>query len=158
MLLSEVFLTQFILVDLQADDKDEVFEEMVDHFCRVTKLDVREDVLKALREREAKMSTGIQNGIAIPHGKSTAVENVFGVLGVSKKGIDYDSLDGKPVHLVLMLLAPPVEAERHLHLLQRMAAFLRNPHFYEDVTGAASPQEISAILTKYEDFEALDDG
>jgi PTS system fructose-specific IIC component/PTS system nitrogen regulatory IIA component len=158
MLLSEVFLPQFIIVDLQADDKDEVFEEMVGHFCRVTKLDVREDVLKALREREAKMSTGIQNGIAIPHGKSTAVKNVFGVLGVSKKGIDYDSLDGKPVHLVLMLLAPPVEAERHLHLLQRMAGFLRNPRFYEDVTGAASAQEISAILTKYEDFEALDDG
>jgi PTS system fructose-specific IIC component/PTS system nitrogen regulatory IIA component len=158
MLLSEVFLPQFIIVDLQADDKDEVFEEMVDHFCRVTKLDVREEVLNALREREAKMSTGSQNGIAIPHGKSTAVKNVFGVLGVSKKGIDYESLDGKPVHLVLLLLAPPVEAERHLHLLQRMAAFLRSPNFYQDVTGAASAQEISSILTKYEDFEALDDG
>ncbi|MDR2467990.1 MAG: PTS sugar transporter subunit IIA [Spirochaetaceae bacterium] len=158
MLLSEVFLPEFIIDDLQADDKEEVFEEMVDHFCRVTKLNVREEVLAALREREAKMSTGIQNGIAIPHGKSAAVKNVFGVLGISKKGIDYDSLDGKPVHLVLMLLAPPVEAEHHLHLLQRMANFLRNPQFYQDVTGARTAQEISVILTKYEDSEAFGDG
>ncbi|MDR2510697.1 MAG: PTS sugar transporter subunit IIA [Spirochaetaceae bacterium] len=158
MLLSEVFLPQFIIEDLRAEDKEEVFEEMVDHFCRVANLDVREEALAALREREAKMSTGIQNGIAIPHGKSSAVKNVFGVLGVSRKGIEYDSLDGKPVHLVLMLLAPPVEAERHLHLLQRMANFLRNPDFYRDITGAKSAKEISSVLVKYEDVEAMADG
>lgn len=158
MLLSEVFKQEFIIAELQSDDKEELFEEMIDHFCRAAKLDVREPVLTALREREAKMSTGIQNGIAIPHGKSNAVNNMFGVLGVSKKGIDYDSLDGSPVHLVMMLIAPPVEAERHLHLLQRMANFLRNPKFYTDITSAKNSNEISAVLTKYEDDEAVGDG
>ncbi|GMO16182.1 MAG: PTS sugar transporter subunit IIA [Spirochaetaceae bacterium] len=154
MLLSEVFRTEFIIVGLQADDKDEVFEEMVAHFCDVTGLETRDAILCALREREAKMSTGIQNGIAIPHGKSNAVDKMFGVLGVSKKGIDYDSLDGNPVHLVMMLIAPPIEAEQHLNLLQRMANFLRNPQFYTDVVNAKSAGEISAILNKYEDAEA----
>ena len=151
MLLSEVFVPEFIKTDLESEDKEEVFEELVDHFCRVTKLDVRENVLTALREREAKMSTGIQNGIAIPHGKTTAVERVYGVLGVSKKGIEYDSLDGNPVHLVLMILAPPVEAERHLHLLQRMAEVLRNPSFYKDVISAENPQAAYAIIKRYEE-------
>ncbi|MDR3324543.1 MAG: PTS sugar transporter subunit IIA [Spirochaetaceae bacterium] len=158
MLLSEVFLPEFVIDDLQAEDKEEVFEEMVDRFCRVSKLDVRTDVLAALREREAKMSTGIQNGIAIPHGKTTAIKDVFGVLGLSKKGICYDSLDGKPVYLVLMLLAPPVEAERHLHLLQRMANLLRTPDFYKDVVGAGDARQIHEILKNYEDAEALADG
>ncbi|MDR3301748.1 MAG: PTS sugar transporter subunit IIA [Spirochaetaceae bacterium] len=159
MLLSEVFLPEFVIEDLQSEDKTEVFEEMVDRFCRVTKLDVRDEVLDALQDRESKMSTGIQNGIAIPHGKTTAIERVFGVLGVSKQGIEYDSLDGKPVYLVLMLLAPPVEAERHLHLLQRMANLLRNPDFYKDITGAAgNAGRIFEILKNYEETEAIADG
>jgi PTS system fructose-specific IIC component/PTS system nitrogen regulatory IIA component len=158
MLLCEVFLPEFIIAGLEADDKEEVFEEMVSRFCDVTKLGVRAEVLKALREREAKMSTGIQDGIAIPHGKTQAVSNMFGILGVSKKGIDYDSLDGKPVHLVMMLLAPPVEAERHLHLLQRMANILRNPDFYNDAIRAKNAQHIYEILKKYEDTGAIIDG
>jgi PTS system fructose-specific IIC component/PTS system nitrogen regulatory IIA component len=158
MLLCEVFLPEFIIDNLEAEDKEEVFEEMVSRFCEVTKLRVRDKVLDALRERESKMSTGIQHGIAIPHGKTSAVSNMFGILGVSKNGIDYDSLDGKPVHLVMMLLAPPVEAERHLHLLQRMANILRNPDFYDDVIRAGSAQQIYEILKKYEDTGAIIDG
>jgi PTS system fructose-specific IIC component/PTS system nitrogen regulatory IIA component len=158
MLLSEVFLPQFIMDDLCSDNKEDAFAEMVDHFCEVTKLDVRGEALRALHEREAKMSTGIQNGIAIPHGKTSALHSMFGVLGVSAQGIEYDSLDGKPVHLVLMLLAPPVEAERHLHLLQRIANILRNPDFYRDVVGAGDAANIYEILKKYEDSEDTVDG
>jgi PTS system fructose-specific IIC component/PTS system nitrogen regulatory IIA component len=157
MLLSEVFLPQFIIDDLEADKKSEAFEEMVGRFCEVTKLGVHEEALAALNEREAKMSTGIQNGIAIPHGKISSLKSMFGLLAVSKHGVDYDSLDGKPVRLILMLLAPPVEAERHLHLLQRMANILRNPDFYNDVIGAGSAERIYEILKKYEDLGEIID-
>jgi PTS system fructose-specific IIC component/PTS system nitrogen regulatory IIA component len=158
MLLSDVFLPEFIISSLRSNTKNEVFEEMVDCFCNVTRFHARDDILNALHEREAKMSTGIQNGIAIPHGKTPAVSSMFGILGVSKSGIDYDSLDGKPVHLVMMLLAPPVEAERHLHLLQRMANILRNPDFYKDVVNAGDEHQVYEILTKYEDTGAISDG
>jgi len=156
MLLSEVFLPEFIMSDLQSSNKEDTFKEMTERFCQVTGKDVREEILKALREREAKMSTGIQNGIAIPHGKTTVVEKVYGVLGISRKGIDYDSLDGKPVHLVMMLLAPPVEAEHHLHLLQRMADFLRKKDFYSDITGAANSEEVFNTIKKYENEASKD--
>jgi PTS system fructose-specific IIC component/PTS system nitrogen regulatory IIA component len=157
MLLSEVYLPQFIKVDLQAEDKEEVFEELVDHFCNVTNSGAREEILTSLRERESKMSTGIEHGIAIPHGKTGAVDNIYGVLGVSKNGVEYNSLDGKPVYLVMMILAPPVEAEKHLHLLQRMAEVLRNPDFYRDVMSANDSEAIYAVIKKYEDVHAFDD-
>ncbi|GMO41791.1 MAG: hypothetical protein Ta2B_21850 [Termitinemataceae bacterium] len=150
MLLSEVFLPEFIKIGLESTTKNELFEEMVDHFCRVTKLPVHGDVLDALKKRESQMSTGIQNGIAIPHGKTTAVDRVYGVLGVSSKGVSYDSLDGQAVHLILMILAPPVEAESHLLLLKRMALMLRNPDFYRDIIKSATPEEVFSTLKLYE--------
>jgi len=152
MLLSEVFLPEFIKTNLEAVDKEEVFEELVDHFCAARNSPERENILAALRERESKMSTGIQHGIAIPHGKTNAVERMYGILGVSKKGIEYDALDGKPVTLVMMILAPPVEAEKHLHLLQRMAEVLRNQSFYADVTGAETPEAIYQVIKRYENL------
>ncbi|MDR0551637.1 MAG: PTS sugar transporter subunit IIA [Spirochaetaceae bacterium] len=157
MLLSEVFMPQFIKLNLESDEKPEVFEELVDHFCQAAKLNVRDPVLAALKEREAKMSTGIRNGIAIPHGKCDAVDKMYGVLGVSTKGIEYDSLDGDPVHLVLMIIAPPVEAERHLHLLQRMASVLRSPDFYTEVIAASSPEAVFNIIKKYEDDSSFEE-
>ena len=88
MFLYEVFPPELIKIGLEAEDKDEVFEELVDLFCRVQKTDAREEILKALKERESKMSTGIHKGIAIPHGKTDALDSVHGILGVSKKGMD----------------------------------------------------------------------
>jgi PTS system fructose-specific IIC component/PTS system nitrogen regulatory IIA component len=155
MLLSEVFLPEFIRTDLEASGKNDLFEEMVDHFCHVTNLGIKSDILTALKNRESQMSTGIQNGIAIPHGKTMAVDKVYGVLGVSKKGIDYDSLDGKPVHLILMILAPPVEAEAHLSLLQRMANMLRNPDFYRDIIACGTPDAVFDVIRKYESIDIL---
>ncbi|GMO35358.1 MAG: hypothetical protein Ta2F_11430 [Termitinemataceae bacterium] len=150
MLLSEVFLPEFIKVGLLADKKTPLFEEMVDHFSHVTKLHVKDEILKALNNRESQMSTGIQRGIAIPHGKTNAVDKVYGVLGTSVKGIDYDSLDGQPVHLVMMILAPPVEAESHLLLLKRMAVTLRNASFYSDIVAASTSADVFSTLQKYE--------
>ncbi|MDR2660385.1 MAG: PTS sugar transporter subunit IIA [Spirochaetaceae bacterium] len=150
MLLSEVFLPEFIKCDLNGRVKDDVFEEMVDQFCRVTHKDVKNDIITALKEREARMSTGVQNGIAIPHGKTAAIDGVFGMVGVSREGIDYNALDGKPVHLIFMIIAPPVEAGTHLNILQRMANFLRQPEFYTDLINAKDGDSVYAIIKQYE--------
>jgi PTS system fructose-specific IIC component/PTS system nitrogen regulatory IIA component len=124
---------------------------MVSHFCAVTKSGKREEILAALRDRESKMSTGVHPGIAIPHGKTGAVDRSYGVMGISRGGIDYDALDGKPVYLVFMELAPPVEAEKHLHLLRRIAELLRNKEFYTDCLAAKDVKGIYEVLKKYED-------
>jgi PTS system fructose-specific IIC component/PTS system nitrogen regulatory IIA component len=97
------------------------------------------------------MSTGIHKGIAIPHGKTNAVENVYGVLGISRKGIDYDALDGEPVYLLFMVLAPQKDSEKHLRILKRMAELLENPQFYMDLVAQKDPQSAYGIIRKYED-------
>jgi PTS system fructose-specific IIC component/PTS system nitrogen regulatory IIA component len=151
MLLSEVFLPEFIKYDLKGITKNEIFEEMVDHFCRITQKNVKNDVLAALYERETLMSTGVLHGIAIPHGKTAALDSIFGVLGVSKHGISYDAMDGKPVYLVFMIIAPPVKAETHLHILQLVAKLVRKPSFYNGIINAESEKEVYDLIKNYED-------
>jgi PTS system fructose-specific IIC component/PTS system nitrogen regulatory IIA component len=152
MFLYEVFPPELIKIGLEAEDKDEVFEEMVDQFCQVQKSNAREEILEALREREAKMSTGIHKGIAIPHGKTNAIESLHGVLGISKKGIDYDALDGQPVYLLFTLLAPQKDSEKHLKLLKRLAGLLDNPQFYTDLVAQNDAQGANGVIKKYEDI------
>jgi len=152
MFLHDVFPPQFIKVNLEAEDKDEAFEEMVDYFCQAVKSHAREEILEALRVREAKMSTGIQKGIAIPHGTTNAVDTVRGVLGISRDGIDYDALDGEPVYLLFMLIAPEKDSEKHLRILQRLAELLGNPQFSQDLQTQKDQQSAYKIICKYEDM------
>jgi PTS system fructose-specific IIC component/PTS system nitrogen regulatory IIA component len=157
MFLHEVFSPDFIKVDLEAEDKDEAFEELADYFCQTSKLDVRDDILDTLHAREAKMSTGIQKGIAVPHGNSDAVKSVCGVLGISRKGIDYDALDGEPVYMLFMLIAPPKNTEGHLRILKRLAELLENHQFHTDLQSQRDAQGAYKIICKYEDIlTALD--
>jgi PTS system fructose-specific IIC component/PTS system nitrogen regulatory IIA component len=155
MFLQDVFKPEFIKVDLGAEDKDEAFEELADYFCQSHSLEIREEILNALREREAKMSTGIQKGIAIPHGNTNAVNAVCGVLGISRKGIEYDSLDGNPVYLLFMLIAPPEDSETHLRILKRIAELLENPEFYIDLQAQKDAQGAFRVICKYEDRLAV---
>jgi PTS system fructose-specific IIC component/PTS system nitrogen regulatory IIA component len=97
------------------------------------------------------MSTGIHKGIAIPHGKTNALDNVYGVLGISKKGIDYDALDGEPVYLLFMILAPQKDSEKHLRLLKRLAELLDNPQFFTELLAQNDAQGAYGIIRKYED-------
>jgi PTS system fructose-specific IIC component/PTS system nitrogen regulatory IIA component len=152
MFLHEVFPAKCIKIDLEAEDKEEAFEEMVDHFCQATRNNARKEILDALREREAKMSTGIHKGIAVPHGKTNVVDDVYGVLGISRKGIDYDALDGEPVYLLFMILAPQKDSEKHLRLLKRLAELLENPQFYMDLLSQKDPQGVYSAICKYEDL------
>ena len=152
MFLHEIFPPELIKVGLEAEDKEEVFEELVDRFCQAKNSNKRKEILEALWERESKMSTGIQRGIAIPHGKSDCLGNVCGILGISKKGIDYEALDGQPVHIVFMLLAPQRDSEDRLRILKRLAELLNNHEFFTDLLVQKDPQSVHAIIRKYENI------
>ncbi|MDR0599304.1 MAG: PTS sugar transporter subunit IIA [Treponema sp.] len=152
MLLSEIFEPEYIKIGLEAEDKDEAFEELADAFCQAARLNAREDILGAIRERERKMSTGIHKGIAVPHGKTSVVDKVRGFLGISKRGIDYDALDGEPVYLLFMILAPPADTERHLRILKRLAEMLQNPQFFTDLAAQADSSSAAAVIKKYENI------
>ncbi|MDR3342957.1 MAG: PTS sugar transporter subunit IIA [Treponema sp.] len=152
MFLYEIFPPELIKVGLEAEDKEEAFEELVDQFCQAEKSTAREEILEALKDRESKMSTGIQKGIAIPHGRTNAVEEVRGVLGISRQGIEYDALDGNPVYLLFMILTPQKDSEKHLRLLKRLMELLDNPQFYTDLVAQKDAQGARGVMRKYEDI------
>ena len=152
MFLTEVFPPELIKIGLEAENKDEAFEEMVDQFCHIIKPNIRDEILEALYERESKMSTGIFKGIAVPHGKSNAIDNIHGILGISRKGIDYDALDGQPVYILFMLFAPQKDSEKHLQLLKRLTYLLENPGFFSDILTQNESEGVHGILKKYEDI------
>ena len=154
MFLQDVFHPEFIKANMEAEDKDEAFEELASYFCQAGKINVREEILEALRNREAKMSTGIQKGIAIPHGNTNAVNTVSGVLGISRKGVDYEALDGEPVYLLFMLIAPEKDVETHLRILKRLAELLENPQFYTELQAQKDANSAFKIICKYEDMLA----
>jgi PTS system fructose-specific IIC component/PTS system nitrogen regulatory IIA component len=152
MFLRDIYRPEFIKVNLEAEDKEEVFEELVDRFCGASGIKTRQPILRAIHEREAKMSTGIKKGIALPHGKTDAVDRVCGVLGISRKGIDYDALDGNPVHLLFLILTPEKDSETHLRLLKRLATLLDDPQFYTDLALSSDAREVYEIIKKHEDM------
>jgi PTS system fructose-specific IIC component/PTS system nitrogen regulatory IIA component len=156
-MLNDVFSRELIKIGLESKDKEEVFEEMADFFCQTTGIKSRQEILTALWEREAKMSTGIKRGIAVPHGKSSVLKNVYGVLGVSKKGIEYDSLDSQPVNLVFMILVPDTDSEAHLRILKRLAQIIDNHEFYSELLAQNNPRNASDIIKKYEEIYIASD-
>jgi len=152
MILQDVLLPEFIKVDMEAEDKDEAFEEIVDYFCRIDKSNAHDEILEAITVREAKMSTGIHKGIAVPHGKTKAVKTMRGALGISKKGIQYDSLDGEPVYLLFMIISPMEDSEKYLRLLKHLAELVENPQFQIDLQVQKDPQNAYKIICKYEEM------
>jgi nitrogen PTS system EIIA component len=151
MLLQRVFAPGRIKIGLESEDKDELFEELVDLLAKDGGRDYpRASVLTAVREREDKMSTGIKKGIALPHGKAEGLSGLSGALGISKRGIDYSSLDGEPVYLVFMLVSSPKDSELHLAALKRLAILLDEPEFYTDLLRSDSSERASAIIRNYE--------
>jgi len=152
MILQDVLLPEFIKVDLEAEDKDEAFEELVDHYCQADNSGAYDDILEAIVTREAKMSTGIHKGIAVPHGKTSAVDTMRGVLGISRKGVQYDSMDGEPVYLLFMIISPMEDSERYLRMLKHLAELMEIPQFQTELQVQRDPQSAFKVICKYEEM------
>ena len=151
-LLSDLFSVLRIKCHLEAEDKAEVFEELVDLLVKQYSMDRRDEILEAIRRREEKMSTGIKNGIAIPHAKTRFTRGVMGVLGVSDHGIDYESLDGEPVRILFLLVSSEEDAGTHLAVLKKIALLVENDGFSRDVLAAGGPEKVNSIITRYEEM------
>lgn len=114
--------------DLKATTKEEVISELVDLLIKNgdLKKSHKGKVVEVLMAREALGSTAIGQGIAIPHGKTDCVDKLIGCLGVSKAGLDFDSLDGEPAHIFFLLVAPIDSAGPHLKALARISRLLKD--------------------------------
>lgn len=135
-----------IIPVLSARSKGEVLAELAQNVIdRHPALD-RQDLLRILNEREKLGSTGIGDGIAIPHGKLRQVNELICAFGRSREGVDFSSLDGRPVHLFFLLIAPENAAATHLKALARISRILRDPGVRNALMAAEDVRELFRIF------------
>ena len=150
-MLGQIFPKETINVHVASTEKDELFEEMVEQLRAAYPEINREEALAALRAREAKMSTGIVHSVAIPHGRCASLKVNVGAIGISKAGIDYDALDGEPVHVVFMLMIAEGQTERHVQTLKTLSLVLQTPDFVQKVLQCATASEVYSLLCATEE-------
>ena len=142
MKLSQILEVDSIIPDLKARDKKGALEELADAvICNRPALD-KHSLVKILLERERLGSTGIGDGVAIPHGKFGGIAQPIVSFGRSIKGLDFESMDGQPAYLFFLLLAPENSANIHLKVLARIAKILKNSSFRKLLMEASSQKEL----------------
>ena len=148
MRLTDILDESSIVTDLRARNKTEVLKVLVEAMSK-SKPDVdKQEILKVLLEREELGSTGIGDGIAIPHGKSPNLSQIISGFGLSKSGIEFDSLDGKPAYLFFLLVAPENSVGIHLKMLARISRMLKNTDFRNKLLNANTQHEIYQIISQ----------
>ena len=146
--LTDLLTKERIISDLECRDKASVLRELVSVLAD-PEADISEDVLfDVLDERERLGSTGIGNGVAIPHGKTKGIERLLVSFGRSLHGVDFDSLDGKPANLFFVLLAPEDSTGVHLKLLARISKMLKEKAFRTGLMQASSQDDIFQLIKK----------
>ncbi|MFH1135174.1 MAG: PTS sugar transporter subunit IIA [Pseudomonadota bacterium] len=135
-----------IIPELTSRHKKGVLEELCRALARPGKMD-KGALLEVLLERERLGSTGIGEGIAIPHGKSNRIKELTIACGRSKEGVDFESMDGKPTHLFFLLLAPENTAGVHLKALAKISRLLKDPSFRQELMAAPGAAEIFELIS-----------
>lgn len=138
-----------VTVDLKARDKKGVIRELVNLVINTgeVKSKDKESLVKILLDRELLGSTGIGLGIGIPHGKSVSVKNLIGAVGISKPGVNFDSLDGEPAYIFFLLIAPQESAGPHLKALARISRLLKDKYFRDLLKNSKTEKDLlNAII------------
>ena len=146
MTLIELVEEKIIKTPLESKDKPDVLRELVQILKDAGEIDDFEAVLKAVQDREDKLSTGLESGIAVPHGKTTAVSSLRLALGIAPQGIDFDALDRQPSKLFFLLVAPPNQSGPHVEALAEIAKLAQSKAFCKALTGADNAQEVVELL------------
>lgn len=146
----EALTRDTILVDLQSKDKKGILEELVAPVAVAAKIEAA-DLVKVLMEREQLGSTGIGGGIGIPHGKLKDLDNLILGFGLSRQGVDFESMDGRPTHIFFLLITPENSTGLHLKLLARISRLLKNEPFKAKLMQARSTDHVIAAIEPLDD-------
>jgi len=139
-----------ILIEFKSENKDDVINELVNLLKDDERVTDLEEIRKCVFEREEKMSTGVGKGFAIPHGKTNSVTDILAAFGKSEAPIEYNSLDGEPVHLVFLLIGKENLLAKHIKLLSRISRLMNNEEFRKKLIEAKSQEEILKIFEEEE--------
>lgn len=141
-----------VTVDLAAQTKEDIIKELVQLLYKTKKIKDVAHIVKILMEREELGSTGIGQGIAIPHGKSDTIKNIVAAFGISKKGINFEALDGEPVNLIFLLVAPIDSAGAHLKALAKISRLLKDKFFRQALRESKDAKEVMKIIKEEDEY------
>jgi fructose-specific phosphotransferase system IIA component len=136
----------YITLDLKANDKEALITELVDLLAARGRLTNRDEVLRDVFEREKSMSTGMEHGIALPHGKSDGVDDLTVAVGIKRDGIDFGSLDGEKSRLFIMVVSPRKTTGPHIQFLAAISSVLRDEAMRAKLFDATDPEVVAALL------------
>lgn len=151
MKISELLNPEAVVADIQSRDKGKVLAELTDALVASDASLQRDDVIQVLLERERLGSTGIGDGVAIPHGKLKGIPELMLAFGRSRVGVDFDSMDGKPAHLFFLLIAPEESVGVHLKTLARISKLLKDSAVRQRLLDAGDRKDLYQIILDEED-------
>lgn len=150
MKLQDILTTELIKVPLISLEKTQIIAEMVDMLVKARRIKDRDQVLKAILDREAVLSTGVGDGVAIPHGKAEAAPEIVAALGIARQPVDFEAIDDKPVSLVWLIVGPPSQTGQHLKALSRISRLVHERHFRERLIGAMDADDAYSTIRNEE--------
>ncbi|MEE8128137.1 MAG: PTS sugar transporter subunit IIA [Nitrospinaceae bacterium] len=146
MKISDILKEDYIIADLEAGDKEGTLSEVSLFLKHKGAIPDHGKLLQALLDREQLGSTGIGDNMAIPHAKYEDIEQIITVFARSRKGVDFQSLDRKPVHFIFLLLSPPASTGLHLKALAKIARLFKNPSLRENILKAENADTIHSLI------------
>jgi len=150
MRLTDILKPQDIKIPLEAKTKTDAIAELVNLLAANGEVGDPKKVLEAVLDREATRTTGIGNGLAIPHGKCPGVDTLVMAIGKCATPIDFQAIDGRPVTLIWLLGSPPDKTGQHIHALARISRLMTNDKFRQSVAGAKTSQELYDLIVQQE--------
>ncbi len=150
MVLTQILQPECVKVPLAGTDKDSVIRELVDLLDSNKLLADKDEVLQSVLSRENTRSTGIGSGIAIPHGKCKGVRELVMAMGVSPRGIDFQSIDGKPVYIFVLLVSPIDKTGPHIQALARISRLMLDEEFKNKLQNAPSAEQLYNLISEKE--------
>ncbi len=145
--LKKILSEDVLSCSLPGRTKQEVIENLVDLLVSAGKITDRESALRCVLEREKKMSTGIQEGVAIPHGKTDTVDQLHACIALKKEGVDFEALDGKPSRIFILTISPQNRTGPHVQFLAEISRLLNEPEKRERLLKAETEADMLSILT-----------
>lgn len=146
--LKTVLTADSVRLNLKGSTKDEIINELLDILVATGKITDRDAAYNAVMDREAKMSTGMKHGIAIPHGKSNTIKDLVACMGVSETPVDFNSLDSEPCRIFIMTLSPVEKTGPHLQFLAEISLLFKSSEKRQEILNASSGEDVLKVLAE----------
>lgn len=144
--LKKLLSRENIFLDLKSCMKQDIIEEIIDRLSSAGMITNKEKVLLSVMEREKKMTTGMEHGIALPHGKTDAVDDLVVAIGLKKEGVDFDCIDHNPAKIFIMTVSPLSHTGPHIQFLAEVSKLLKDPQAREQLLAASSEEEVIKVF------------